>query len=165
MGELLPLIRRNGEIVKFDRSFATRKNLMWLEEKLRAALNDPDHDYGKDFPLVHKFYPGLYERQITLPTDSLVVGKIHRHAHVNFISRGHVSVMTEFGVTEFRAPVTFVSEPGVKRAVYAHEETTWTTYHQANSTDLMEIEKEVICKTFEEFDQYQAGLKLLEDLS
>jgi hypothetical protein len=47
------------------------------------------------------------------------------------------------------APATFVSQPGTKRVVYALKDTVWTTVHVTESTDLDEIEAEIIAPSFE----------------
>lgn len=103
-----------------------------------------------DCPVRHIFAPGAYAREITLPEGSFVIGKIHRHAHLNFISKGKVRVLTESGPVEMTAPFSFVSEVGTKRIVYAMEETIWTTVHVTNETDLDKIEDYVIAKTYDD---------------
>jgi len=102
-------------------------------------------------PVKHHFAPGSYGREMTLPAGLVVVGKIHKHAHINVISKGRVQVFTEQeGVLELAAPCTFVSSPGTKRVVYVLEETVWTTVHVTDKTDLAEIEREVIATDFTE---------------
>lgn len=99
----------------------------------------------------HHFAPGAYGREMTLPAGLVVVGKIHKHAHINVISKGRVQVFTEQdGVLELAAPCTFVSSPGTKRVVHVLEETVWTTVHVTDKTDLAEIEREVIATDFSE---------------
>ena len=106
----------------------------------------------------HVFAPGLYARQIQMPAGALVVGKIHKHAHVNTISKGRCIVATEFGYEEFTAPHTFVSKPGTKRAVYVLEDTVWTTYHPTEETDLGMIEDHVIAKSYDEYLEFSGDL-------
>jgi hypothetical protein len=106
----------------------------------------------------HVFAPGLYARQIHMPAGALVVGKIHKHAHVNTISKGKCLVATEFGFDEFVAPHTFVSKPGTKRAVLVIEDTVWTTYHPTDETDLGKVEDHVIAKTYEEYLSFSGDL-------
>lgn len=102
-------------------------------------------------PVQHHFAPGAYGREMTLPAGLVVVGKIHKHAHINVISKGRVQVFTEQdGVLELAAPCTFVSSPGTKRVVHVLEETVWTTVHVTDKTDLDEIEREVIATDFSE---------------
>ena len=102
-------------------------------------------------PVKHHFAPGAYGREMTIPAGLVVVGKIHKHAHINVISKGRVQVFTEQdGVLELAAPCTFVSSPGTKRVVHVLEETVWTTVHVTDKTDLAEIEREVIATDFSE---------------
>lgn len=102
-------------------------------------------------PVKHHFAPGAYGREMFLPAGIVVVGKIHKHAHVNVISQGRVQVFTEHeGVQELSAPCTFVSTPGTKRVVHVIEDTVWTTVHVTDKTDLADIEREVIVDDFSE---------------
>ncbi len=102
-----------------------------------------------DAPVTHHFAPGNYAREIFLPKDMVVLGKIHNHAHINVISKGEVHVVTEFGTERYKAPHTFVSEPGTKRCVIALEDTVWTTIHPTDETDLEKIEEQVIAPSYE----------------
>lgn len=104
-----------------------------------------------DLPLKHTFTTGVYMREIFLPKGSIVVGKIHRHDHVNFISYGDVTVLTKDGLKRIQGPCTMVSTAGTKRALYAHEDTVWTTIH-ANPDEernLDKLESFIIAKDYE----------------
>lgn len=121
-----------------------------------ASIRDiPGHMEGDCFPIRHIHAPGIYAREITLPVGTVLVGKIHRERHINFIERGHVQMFTEFGgLEELSGPCMLVSEPGTKRTVHVLEETVWTTVHHNpnNETDLEKLEALVIAPTFEQFD-------------
>lgn len=126
----------------------TREQILTLETRMREFEQI-------DCPLTHTFAPSAYGRTIRLPATALVVGKIHLHAHLNIVSRGLVTVVTEFGRKQIDAraqPVVFTSEPGTKRALYCHEETWWTTIHLTDKTNLAEIEREIIAPTYAELD-------------
>ena len=99
--------------------------------RLQDAIISEGRDVGPaSCPVKHHFAPGSYGREMTLPAGLVVVGKIHKHAHINVISKGRVQVFTEqAGVLELAAPCTFVSSPGTKRVVHVLEETVWTTVH------------------------------------
>jgi hypothetical protein len=102
-------------------------------------------------PVDEKYGCCTYAREMFIPKGTLIIGKIHRHQHLNFISKGKVSVATEFGKKYFEAPCTFISEVGLKRAVYAEEDTIWTTVHMTKfncETDLEKIEDEVIAPSY-----------------
>ena len=117
---------------------------------LQATIQNEGLEIGADScPVQHHFAPGAYAREMRLPAGIVVVGKIHKHAHVNVISQGPVRVFTEHdGVLEYAAPYTFVSSPGTKRVVYVLEDTVWTTVHVTDKTDLADIEREVISTDF-----------------
>lgn len=115
--------------------FALQKYLTTLEQ----------FDFNQH--LRHTFSEGAYARELLLPKDMLIIGKIHRHGHLNIISKGFCTVWTTDGLMQIDArehPVTFVSTPGTKRVVYANEDTVWTTIHLTNETDLDKIEAEII---------------------
>lgn len=127
-----------------------RAAIMELQEYLLANTADTtDLAY---FPVQHKFAPGSYAREMTIPEKQIILGKIHRHAHINVISKGSVVVLSEFGLQRMQAPCTFVSEPGIKRVVYAVETTVWTTVHVTNETDLEKIEAEVIAEAYSDIE-------------
>jgi hypothetical protein len=141
---ILETVAKPGE--PFRQSF--RREVLNLQEYIRGRNDKLDPD--TDCPVKHIFAPGAYAREIKLPQGSFVIGKIHKHAHLNFITKGKVRVLTESGPVEMTAPYTFVSEVGTKRIVYAVEETIWTTVHVTEETDLEKIEDYVIAKSYDE---------------
>ena len=118
-----------------------------MQEALECGLFQEDKCTRRDV-----FAPGLYARELTIPAGTMIVGKIHKHAHVNNISKGRIVVFTEFGSETLVAPCQFVSLPGTKRAVYAETETIWTTYHPTEETDLEKIESDVIAKNYTDLE-------------
>ena len=114
-----------------------------------------------DFSVNHFFAPNVYARQMTLPKGGLIIGKIHKHSHLNIISSGHCYVLTDNGALEIIAPHTFVSDVATKRVVLVLEETIWTTIHITNETDLEKIEKEIIAESYKDtniFDMEKADI-------
>lgn len=98
-----------------------------------------------DCPLQHHFAPGIYLREIFMPTGAVVIGKIHRTAHLNLIERGSCSIVHADGSTEhLTAPYTFVSQPGVQKVLYIHEDCVWKTIHPTSERDLDRLEAELI---------------------
>lgn len=136
---------------------SAREKIVNLELELVSKLKEitPDYEPGNTddlCPIKHHWAPGLYAREIFIPKGTLIIGKIHKHAHVNTISQGSVVVATPFGVESLSAPVSFVSKPGTKRAVIALDDVIWTTYHPTDKTTVEEVESEIIAKTFEEYE-------------
>lgn len=102
-------------------------------------------------PLREHFAPGLYSREIFMAAGKCVIGKIHKHAHMNVISKGRCVVYTEDGEKLLEAGDTFVSLPGTKRTVLCLEDVLWTTVHAnpTDSTDSAWIESQLIAPSFE----------------
>jgi hypothetical protein len=155
-----------GNIVKLDidqggmADLAVREEIFTIEEKMQQAIDGEDFsEIGQDDWVTHIFAPGVYAREMAIKKDSLIVGKLHKTEHINIISQGDISVKTQYGVSRYQAPCSFVSQIGTKRVVYAHVDTVWTTIHPTNETDLKMIEKHVIAKDYTEIDN------LLEDKS
>lgn len=138
--------KRQDVLLVFDQPQVTRDQIVALQEVMMGYEQ-------VECPVKHYFAPGLYAREITMPAGACVVGKIHKHAHVNTISQGRCRVVTEFGSEILEAPVSFVSQVGTKRAVYAETDVIWTTYHPTVvcdiETDLAKIEREVIAEDYE----------------
>ena len=129
---------------------ALRQKLLSVEEVMRKGpqiVIEP----------VHYIAQGLYAREISIPKGTLLTGKIHLFEHLNIVSKGDISVLTESGVRRIKAPATLVSKPGIKRIAYAHEDTVWTTIHACDVTDPEEAEKLLVVDTFEEFDSLTRG--------
>jgi hypothetical protein len=139
-----------GALVEVEKR---RAQILRLQDEMQNMPNRLD--LYKDAPVRHIFAPGCYAREMTLPEGSCIIGKIHRHAHINIISAGHVRVATDEGVLEFRAPYTFVSQPGTKRVVLALENTIWTTIHPTEETDLGKIEEQVIAPSYMDLPQLE----------
>jgi hypothetical protein len=134
---------------------ASREGIAYMESVLRGCSECEIGSDTETFPVKHKFADGVYAREILLPAGTVVIGKIHKFGHINVISEGHVSVLTEFGVDELFGPCTFISKPGTKRVVYAHESTVWTTFHGTHHTDPDSVEADIICKTFADYDSFK----------
>jgi quercetin dioxygenase-like cupin family protein len=138
--------------VQAEKTSGIRQKLYQLQESVGRELEPVE------CPLQHVFAPGAYARTMFIPAGTVIVGKIHKHAHLNILSQGTVCVKTETeGDRELTGPLTMVSPPGTKRAVYAVTDAVWTTIHLTNETDLEKIEGEVIAPTFEDYEQFLLG--------
>lgn len=95
-------------------------------------------------PLVHRFTPGLYIREIFMPAGSLITSARHLTCHPFVVSKGDVSVYVEgVEVDRYKAPYTGITKPGTRRLLYIHEDTVWTTFHVTEKTDPDEIVMEI----------------------
>lgn len=121
-----------------------RDKVMRLEEWLKQFPQQAEQ-------VTHHFSPGVYVREMFIPKGTVLTGKIHRHAHLNIMTKGDISVLTEHGVRRLKGPCTLLSSPGIKRAGYAHEDTVWMTVHENhdNERDMEKLEARYIAPDFD----------------
>lgn len=103
-----------------------------------------------DAPVKHHFSKGVYAREIFMPKDMLIVGKVHKTRHLNIVSQGTCTVVTPVRRLEIKAPFTFESMEGEQKVVYMHTDVVWTTIHLTEETDLAKIEEQCIAKDYDE---------------
>lgn len=149
---LTALMVRRAELAPLE----IRDRITAAEQAMRAQPERYDTEC-KCCPVRHFKAPGMIARQMLIPRGTEIIGKIHKHAHLNHISTGHVRVMTEHGPMEIVGPHTFTSQVGTKRFVLALEDTLWTTFHlnpndldPENEDDMKKLEAEIIAKSYDE---------------
>lgn len=103
----------------------------------------------RECPLVHRFTPGLYIREIFMPKDTILTSLLHLTTHPFFVLQGDVSVYYH-GVPaqRYKAPYTGITEAGTRRMLYTHEDTIWTTCHVTDLTDPDEIIESITSRDF-----------------
>lgn len=120
---------------------------------LQAVMESMPENLGVDpFPLTHHFTTGCYAREILIPKDATIVGKIHKYEHFIVFLSGDVTVASEIGTERITGAHFRVSPAGTKRAIYAHEDSVIITIHPTDETELTKIEADVIAKDFSEVD-------------
>jgi len=140
---------KGGDIL--PRNKTIRNKVLNLEDAITREFGKTDST--DDIAPINNYHcKGNYAREIFIAAGTCMIGKIHKHEHINVISKGSCVVVTEAGKETLSAPLTFISMPGIKRAVYALEDTVWTTIHPTDSTDLTEIEDEVIAKSYHDLN-------------
>jgi len=144
-------------------ALSARAKLMELQRQCQSLTDE--HRMDESPPLKNWLAPGIYCREIHLPGDSLVVGRIHRHDHMNILSMGSVTVFTEFGEETLTAPASFISKAGTKRAVWTHTDAIWTTIHPNpdNEQDIQTLEDRYTALDYAELGMVVG--ELLEELT
>lgn len=93
-------------------------------------------------PLKHHFAPGLYMREIFMPAETIVLGKIHKTEHFNILVKGSCLIVHADGSREvLQAPMTFVSKAGVQKVLLILEDMIWMTTHVTDETDVKKLEE------------------------
>lgn len=95
-------------------------------------------------PLVHRFTPGMYSREIFMPAGTLVVSRQHKteHQYAVLTGRAMVNVPGE-GVKILEAGHVGVTKPGTRRALYILDDCKWVTFHPTQETDLEKLQEEL----------------------
>lgn len=138
----------------------TEKTVVEGMEEIKNFLMDPTMEQA-ELPLKHSFAPGVYAREMEIPAGTLLIGKIHKHRHHNFLMKGSIIVLTEAnGVELLQAPLMIVSEEGTQRIGYAITDTVWTTIHENkdDSEDLVVIEERTVVKDKTKYLEYKNKL-------
>ena len=138
----------------------TEKTVVEGMEEIKNFLMNPATEQT-ELPLKHSFAPGVYAREMEIPAGTLLIGKIHKHRHHNFLMKGSIIVLTEAnGVELLQAPLMIVSEEGTQRIGYAITDTVWTTIHENkdNSEDLIAIEERTVVKNKAKYLEYKNRL-------
>ena len=73
-----------------------------------------------------------------------------------FLLKGHVTVANENGVEEYIAPCYIKSTPGIKRVLYAREDSLWYNTHKnpSNTKNVSQLEKEIVALSYDEYEKY-----------
>jgi hypothetical protein len=131
---------------KYNKDVSILSNMQKIElaEYFLKNYFEGSEQMAKELPLEHFICNKTYVRQITLPKDIMLTGKVHNFDHTSILSKGEVTIMTDEGVTRIKAPATWVSKAGTKRLIYVHEETIWSTIHQSENTTVEDLEKEMV---------------------
>ena len=140
-------------VVMFDVAIALTPPPLRRNEVLGPIPSIPDlqraQEFLADLPQVeltpvHYFAESVYGRELFIPADTVVVGKIHRHEHLVMLMSGEATINTERGVERIVGPKTWVSPVGTKRILYTHTDCTFFTVHVTSTRDLDALEAEII---------------------
>lgn len=94
-------------------------------------------------PVVHRFGPGIYIREVTLKAGIFALGHRQKTEHLNIILKGCVEMLDGSVLT---APLLFVGKPG-RKCGYVREETVWLNVYSTHETDVEKLEDTLIEKS------------------
>ena len=144
---------KNEVVVNF------REKLVNLENDLMECVDGVNIVTEQDtnlFPLKHTFGDEMYARQMSMNKGSWCIGKIHKQNHIWFLLTGKITVVTDGDEVDHIAPCYTKADSGAKRIIYAHEDSVFITIHNNpdNIRDIDELEKHIVTKTYEEYEEY-----------
>jgi len=142
-----------------------RKKITELEQAIINVEGTTGDVMHKANPVKHTFAGGCYIREIYNPANELIITKIHKKEHPFFLMKGEMSILTEEGIQNIKAPYQGVTKPGTKRAIYTHEECIFITVHATENTTIKDVEDEVICTKYEDLPPGCDALEILKEIN
>jgi len=86
-------------------------------------------------PVIERWAPGVYLREIEMPFGTFILGKRHKTEHFNIMLTGSIRYIDENGKpATLHAPQVFVSGAGVLKMFVVLQTCRWQTIH-ANPDD------------------------------
>lgn len=116
---------------------------MNLVENIKVKQRD-------DYLVDNVIADGVLARTVLMPKGDIIIGEKHKGETINILIRGELKVWVNGEVIHIKAPYMVKSNANTRKVFYIIEEAVWTTVHKVTSTNLDEIEDEVIIKTSNE---------------
>jgi hypothetical protein len=127
-------VLENGQIVERSDALSHAEQITYIVRELAKLPQTPA-------PVRHRFAPGVYLREISMPAHTVVIGRVHLTEHFNILLQGAALIVHDDGRREeLRAPMSFVSKAGVQKVLYILEDMIWQTVHPTTETDLNKLE-------------------------
>ena len=87
-------------------------------------------------PVIHRFGPGMYIREVRISAGTLAVGHEQLFDHMNLFLQGNVIMLNEDGTTsDLKAPMIFTGQPG-RKVGYIVEDMVWLNIYATEETDI-----------------------------
>jgi hypothetical protein len=101
-----------------------------------------------DCPVIHRFGPGTYIREVHLPKGALIVGHHQNLEHTNIFLKGSMTLLNDGTVSEITAPMIFVGQPG-RKVAQIHEDCVWLNVYPniENEQDVEKLEAKFLTKS------------------
>jgi len=111
-----------------------------------------------DCPVVHRFGPGLYVRELTLPAGTLAIGHAQKFEHLNIVIAGKVAMIDGDRVKIVHGPCVFTGQPG-RKIGYVIETCVWQNVYATGETDIDKLEAMYLDKS----DAWQEAQEAVTD--
>ena len=108
-------------------------------------------------PVAGCFSGGIYAREILIPADTVLTGRVYKDDHFEVMAYGDITVSSDAGTIRLRGFNILPAVQGKKRIAYAHKETKWLTFcassEQADDDAYLD---HLTCATFDDLVQVLA---------
>jgi hypothetical protein len=130
------------------------------EQKIQTVEKEFLKQEQVDCPVVHRFGPGIYIREVTLPAGCFSIGHYQKTEHLNIMLTGKVIMVKDDGThVELEAPQTFISKPG-RKIGYIIDTVVWQNVYATDETDVEKLEEMFLEKSIT-WKEHQEAEKLL----
>jgi quercetin dioxygenase-like cupin family protein len=96
--------------------------------------------------IIHRFGPGIYIREMSVPAGTMFIGHAHKYPHTNILLAGSVVVQINGDMQTIHAPSIFVAAPGRKLA-YVIADCVWQNIYATEETDIEKLEVMLVDKS------------------
>ena len=119
----------------------------WLKRVTQNLLAMPGE--ARELEVKHTFQDGMYMRELHIPKGTLLVGKVHKLACMNLVTKGDISVVTELGSGRVQAGYSAPSPAGIQKLGFAHEDTVFVNVFRTDETDPEKIDQAIAWDSYE----------------
>jgi len=127
-----------------DAQVATISNLELAVQAFEEKLLEVEQS---ECPVIHRFSPGLYIREVKIPAGAFAIGHRQRYEHLNIFLKGRMRIVNEDGeAVEMVAPMIFTGTPG-RKAGLALEDVIWLNIYPTTETDVETLESTYLDKS------------------
>jgi len=131
----------------------TLKDAGNIEGLTPIDINSPDH-------LKNYFANGAYVREMSLPANTAVVGRIHKYETINILLEGEIIVVDELGNKKhLKAPHVFIAPAGNQKAAMTITPVRWLNSFACETTDPEEALDLLTCETTEEYNKHLVAIE------
>lgn len=119
-----------------------------IDDMERAMLKiEQVEGLSVDCPVIHRFSPGLYIREVFIPADTLALGHFQKTEHLNIFLQGKIMMLSDNGEkVELKAPMMFTGKPGRKLG-YIREDVVWLNIYPTSETNIEKLEETYLDKS------------------
>lgn len=134
-----------------------------FEEKIEKVTKLLLTQEQANCPVVHRFGPNIYIREVFIPAGTFAVGHYQRFEHMNILLKGKVTLIKEDNTKELlTAPMSFTLPKG-RKVGYVHEDMIWLNIYSTTETDIEKLEEHFLDKNASPWKKEEQIL--LEDFS
>jgi len=130
---------------------------------IKSLCNEIKKLHQVDVVTRHTVHGGIYEREIDLPANTILTGKVHLTDHIAKLVSGTMIIFGQsvdgwlIDPKEYKAPHTFKGEKGIARIGLTVTDCTFANYHYVGDLEnIDEIEKLLVIDTDENYLDYTA---------